>query len=258
MTCHELSQILSERSLASLPPDLRAAADAHLAECHACRSLVETIDGINRMPVPQSLFVPPEDLAPVKPMPSRVLFIGFAFVVPLLAAGIANWLKGPFGWHAMSSETAAFFAALSLAGLAGLALGFYRQFKPGSRDTIDGRAAAGVLLAVFIVFAAVEFPWRPADSSDLLAGMARCLSFGTMVALGSSLALLGWARLGFAPNPKSAAVWTGALSAIGGLIALGIHCPNLELTHMLLGHASVVLVASALVAWIAHRFFALR
>lgn len=258
MTCQELSTLLSERSLASLPANLRAAADAHLAECPGCRVLIESIDGMNRMPLPHALFAPPDELAPVRPMPSSPLFVGLAFLIPVAAAALAAWVKGPFGWHAMPQETAGLFAALSLAGLAGLALGFYRQFKPGSRDTIDGRAAAAVLLAGLIAFAAVEFPWHPPVAGRLLGGAMRCLLFGTGIALATSLALLGWARLGFAPNPKSAAFWTGALSSAAGIIALGFHCPNLEVTHILLGHAPVVIASSFAIVWIARRFFALR
>src|SRR5450631_48733 len=79
-TCLELTNILAERTRASLPPEQRAAVDAHLAECPACRRLVESIEGINSMPVPQSLFNCPEMIAPVRPMPSRLWFIAVAFV----------------------------------------------------------------------------------------------------------------------------------------------------------------------------------
>ncbi|HEY3742684.1 MAG TPA: hypothetical protein VGL53_22715 [Bryobacteraceae bacterium] len=210
------------------------------------------------MPLPHALFAPPDEIAPVRPMPSSPLFIGLAFLIPLVAAAFAGWVKGAFGWHAMPPETAGLFAALSLAGLAGLALGFYRQFKPGSRDTIDGRAAAALLLAGLIAFAAVEFPWHPAGAGPLVEGAARCLIFGTVVALATSLVLLAWARLGFAPNPKSAAFWTGALSSAAGVIALGFHCPNQELSHILLGHVPVIIASSFAIVWIARRFFGLR
>ncbi len=59
-------------------------------------------------------------------------------------------------------------------------------------------------------------------------------------------------------NPKSASFWTGALASMAGLIALGIHCPNRELSHILFGHMSVILAGSFLVAWMSRRFFGLR
>ena len=257
MTCQELSTLLSERPLAALPADLRTQAEQHLATCPGCRSLTQMIDGIQRMPVPQSVFSP-EKIAPVRPMPSRGLFIAFAFAAPILLAGLGVWWKGAYGWAVLPTDSAVLFAILSAIGLGALALGFYRQFKPGAKGTIDGLAAVMILLAGFVVFAAVEFGWHPAESALALPSAWRCMRFGTIVALGTSLALLSWARLGFASNSWSASFWTGALASMAGIIALGVHCPNLELSHILLGHASVILVASGLIAWMARRFFGLR
>jgi hypothetical protein len=255
MTCQELSSFLSEHPLQALPMELQSPAAEHLMTCPGCRGMVTTIEGIQRMPVPQSFF-DPKEIAPVRPMPSRPWFIAVAFVVPVLLAALGVWWKGAYGWSALQRDSATLFAILSAAGLGALALGFYRQFKPGARDAIDGRAAVAIVLAGFVAFAAVEFAWHPSSTPFLSAW--RCMRFGTMIALGASLALLSWARLGFAPNPKSASFWTGALASMAGVIALGIHCPNLELSHILLGHATVILAASFLIAWMARLFFGLR
>lgn len=247
MTCQDL---------ASLPAERSAEAEAHMATCPGCRALAQSIDGIKRMPVPQSLFSP-EVIAPVRPMPTRVWFIAVAFALPIALAALGVWWKGALGWDALPSEPAALFTVLAAAGLAALVLGFYRQFKPGARDSIDGRAAMAILLAGFIGWTLVEFAWHPAAGFEW-AGAWRCFRFGTIVAVGASLALLGWARQGFAPNPRSASFWTGALASMAGMIALAIHCPNLEVSHLLMGHATVILVASYLVAAIGRRFFGLR
>jgi len=257
MTCQELSTILSERPLAALPPELRTQVEEHLATCSGCRRLAETIDGIQRMPVPQSFFAP-QEMAPVRPMPSRLWFIAIAIALPIFLAAVGVMWKGAFGWSALPAETATLYVILSAVALAALGIGFYRQFKPGARDIIDGRAAAGIVLVGVIAFAAVEFGWSPAEASSEAYWAWRCFTFGTLVACSTSLALLSWSRLGFAPNPLSAAFWTGALASMAGIIALGVHCPNLELSHFLLGHASVVLVGSLIVAWIGRRFFGLR
>jgi hypothetical protein len=256
MTCGELSTILAERPRASLPADLRAQVDAHLAECPGCRNLVESIEGIENMPVPQSLFSP-EEIAPVRPMTSGALFVGLALGVTLVLMAAAVIWKGAFGWEAMDGSTSGLFVALAVAGLGALGLGFYRQFKPGARDTVDGRAALAVLAAGAIAFAAVEFPWHPQEAGNLELAWV-CLRFGVMVALVTSAALLIWSRQGFAANPRSASFWTGALASLAGMIALGVHCPVLELSHILLGHVSVILVASLIIAWMARRFFGLR
>ncbi len=256
MTCLEVSSLLAEHSLASLPADRRALVETHLSQCAGCRGLVESINGITRMSVPQSLFTP-EDVAPVRPMPARAWFLAVAFVVPVVLATIGVLCKGAYGWGALSLESILMYSILAVAAMGALTLGFYRQFKPGARDTVDGRAAMAVLVLGFVAFVSVEFGWHPEPDFDLSSALA-CFSFGLMVALGASLPLLSWARLGFAPNPRSASFWTGALASMAGMIALAIHCPYLELSHMLLGHASVIVVATCLVAFAARRLFGVR
>jgi len=256
MTCHDVSGVLAERPLTALVGNQRGEVEAHLAQCAGCCGVAESVDGITRMSVPPSLFTPKE-IAPVRPMPPRIWFVGVAFVVPLVLAVLGVWWKGAYGWNVLPGESATLYALLGIAAMVALTLGFYRQFKPGARDTIDGRAAMAVLLLGFVAFAAVEFGWHP-KAEGVLGSAWRCLSFGVEIAAGAALALLSWARQGFAPNPRSAAYWTGALASMAGMIGLAIHCPNLELSHLLMGHASVILVASCLVAWAARGLFGLR
>lgn len=256
MTCQELSVALSQHTLAAVPVVSQTAAQTHLASCRNCRGLVESINGFQRMPVPQSLFIAAE-IAPVHPMPSRAWFIAIAFSLPILAGVVVALLNGLAGWKKMPLESALLFSILSMLGLAALALGFYRQFKPGAREPIAGQAALAVLVAGFVAFASVEFGWRPeGDSAILNAG--RCLLMGTLVALPASMVLLFWARKGYAVNPGSASFWTGTLASMAGLIALGLHCPNLELSHQFMGHGLMIVGSSYLVAWMARRLFGLR
>ena len=197
----------------------------------------------------------PQEVAPVQPMPSRGRFIAIAFSLPILAGAVVAMLNGGAGWKQMPGESAVLFSLLSVFGLAALATGFYRQFKPGAREPIDGRGALAVLLAGFIAFATVEFGWHP--GGDLL-GAWRCLRMGMLVALAASFPLLVWARKGYAVNPGSASFWTGTLASMAGLIALGLHCQNLEMSHQLMGHATAIVVSSCLVSWMARRLFGLR
>ena len=77
---------------------------------------------------------------------------------------------------------------------------------------------------------------------------------GAKVALVASLGLLGLARLGFAPNPGSAGFWTGALGSLAGVGALTMLCPALEVSHLLMGHATVIVAVSGLVGFAGRRF----
>ena len=256
MNCQEVSNILSECSAAAVPAGQRESVDAHLSECPACSGLVQSIDGIQHMPVPQSLFAP-QEVPPVRPMTSSVMFIGITFVLSFLVAAIVAIWKKPDGWRALPDSSAVLFVMLASVGLGALVLGFYRQFKPGARDTLDGRAAVAIFAAGFVAYAAVEVGWRPVE--DLGISWAwRCLTTGTLVAVATALALFSWARQGFAANPKSAGFWTGALASMSGIIALTVHCPALELSHWLIWHGSVIVIASGLSAWIGRRFFSLK
>ena len=206
------------------------------------------------MSVPASLFTP-EEIAPVRPMPSRGWFVAIAFSLPILAGAMVAMMNDVAGWRQMPVESEVLFSILSIAGLAALAVGFYRQFKPGAREPVDGRAALTVLVAGFVAFAAVEFGWHP--SGPVVYGALGCLRLGMLGALGSSVLLLLWARKGYAVNPGSASFWTGTLASMAGLIALGLHCPNLELSHQLLAHGSMIVLSSYVVAWMGRRIFRL-
>src|SRR5258708_3648502 len=91
--------------------------------------------------------MPPGEIQPVRPMPSRGWFVAIAFSLPILAGAVVALLNGGAGWKRMPVESAVLFSVLSLAGLAALSLGFYRQFKPGAREPVDGHAALVVLVA---------------------------------------------------------------------------------------------------------------
>lgn len=191
-------------------------------------------------------------------MPSRGWFIAIAFSLPILAGALVAAMNGVAGWKRMPMESAVLFSILSLSGLAALSVGFYRQFKPGAREPVDGHAALAVLVAGFIAFAGVEFGWHPQDAQSIVMGAWGCFRLGTIVALGASLLLLLWARKGYAVNPGSASFWTGALASMAGLIALGLHCAAFDLSHQLVGHGLMIVISSYLIAFMARRLFGLR
>ena len=185
-------------------------------------------------------------------MPSKSWFVAIAFSLPVLAGTVVAILNGAAGWRKMPVDLALLFCFLSIVGVAVLSVGFYRQFKPGTREAVDGRAALVILVAGFVAFASVEFPWHPDREAALVPW--RCLRLGTLVALGASVLLLLWARKGYAVNPVSASFWTGTLASMAGLIGLGLHCPRFELSHQLAGHAPMIVFSCYGVAWLARRF----
>ena len=58
-----------------------------------CRGLVESIDEILSMPIPEAPYSP-EEIRPVRPMPSRGWFIAIAFLLPLMAGAVVAMVNG--------------------------------------------------------------------------------------------------------------------------------------------------------------------
>lgn len=256
ITCTAASAHLAETRMDALPEDLRAAVREHLDACPNCRAMVEFVEGVREMPASKPGFQP-DVIEPVKPMARPWLFIGVALLALALFAWAGVAWNGPYGWHALDTSQAALFVLLCAAGLVPLALGFYREFKPGAGEGVDNRLIVAALVLVYAVYSASEFVW--AGNVGLNPGVGfRCFRFGMMISLAGAVTLLLWARQGFAANPTSAAVWTGAFSSLSGIIALQIHCPVLETSHLLLGHAPVIVVATYLTVWMSRRVFGLK
>ena len=247
MNCETLSDALSGENLAELPPESRAAAELHLSNCATCRQTLEAIEGIKTISAPRPRFIP-TDLAPVSPMPSRMVFVGLACVLPLLVAAVSAWSKGLDGWQELGPASRVLFGGLTALALAALVSTLYLQFKPGAGESIDGRKAVAATLAGFAIFAlSLGAGWHP-DAGGGAETAWICFRFGSIIAAGATLGLFALARRGFAANPNSASFWIGSLASLSGVIALTLHCPVQELSHLLLGHATVIAASGCLLA----------
>ena len=247
MRCDELSTALSQQGLADLPEQSRVAASSHLATCAGCRQLLETVEGFQLVPVPRPQFSPP-DLAPVLPMPSQVEFAALACFLPLVIVGLGVLWKGVYGWPQLGTGTQALFGALAISAVAATVWALYRQFKPGAGESWDGRLAAIVTLGGFAAFAvAMGSGWHPESGGGARVAWS-CFRFGAIVATGSALGLFALTRRGFAANPDSASFWIGGLASVSGVIALTLHCPVHELSHLLFGHATVIAAGGVVIA----------
>jgi|HubBroStandDraft_1064217.scaffolds.fasta_scaffold253120_2 hypothetical protein len=187
-------------------------------------------------------------LSPVRPLkPARYYAAGFAliFLAPILA-GVG--LLRPSGIVGMS-------VAMILIGFGGLAIcggllamSLAADMSPGSRRPAPPVAlTVGILIVLAAIFGAL-FPYRPETSFWLNSG--KCLLLGGAFALPA--AALAWRllRRGAVLSPAVSGAAAGLLGGLAGVVVLEIHCPDLNVAHILFAHWGVAL-AFAAVGWLA-------
>jgi len=183
------------------------------------------------------------DLKPVRPLAPESLYLAFlagVFVVACLAS--FYFIPGVNGWKVLSNlQRPAVFAPLLLsAGV--LAFFLVRQMTPGAAHTRDTAAWGAGLLLLLAVLVAVLF--RPQPESTFLADNVTCfiggMKFAIPAGVATGLVLIRGAGL----MPRLAGAAAGALAGLAGLAVLEIHCPILNVYHIVVAHISVVLACS--------------
>lgn len=191
-------------------------------------------------------------LRPVRPLPPSWML---ASAVALVCIGIAlagAACLGLQGVHALSAaQIAAIFSILavltwiaSVSAAGAMTPGSMRQIPAGLLSLTCSVGLIAVFAAVFHDFRTTAFIHKG------LVCLALGLSFAAAAGAGSWFVL----RRGFAVRPLAAGLVTGTLASLSGVLALELHCPNLETWHVLVWHTAVVPcsgLAGAAVAWLA-------
>jgi hypothetical protein len=149
---------------------------------------------------------------------------------------------GAFALAAMNSLPAAgILGALAICtGL--LALSLVQQMSPGSRHWISPRLLPIGILGALAVLIAALFQFQP--EQNFLVRAWACLRTG--IPLGAIAATLFWLvlrRAAVLSPPKTGAA-AGLLSGLVGAACLQIHCPNLDASHILVGHLGVAVLGA--------------
>ena len=247
MTCRDMDAVIDAHAGgAGLPPE----AAGHVAGCDRCRRLLGALDAARDLPVP-----PPEqmrriqaslaaDLRPVKPLPSTAAVLA-ALTISFLIVSTAGVLQlHAYGWHVLGfAQKVVVFACLSL-GASVLALSAVGQMRPGSKFAISpGWLPLGALLLLAAAMAAV-FEARP--ETAFAAHGVRCLRAGLIYTAPGALLSWFWLRRGAALDARLMGATAGAFAALMGITVLEIHCPNLNVNHILVWHLGVLVVAALL------------
>jgi len=231
----------------AVPPN--AALDAHLALCPHCRELFEHDAKLGRSLASAALAAPAEHdffaqiearvaretglRAWLRSRPSKLRFLVLVLSA-LLAVAVGAGLN-------LRPDLALYPRARLVALLALYSLGVLFAFKKELFLSAPGRALADhTLLALGALGLPFLLAFAPATDAVRVPGLAGafgCFSYGALLTLPS--ALLIWALdRDDRPSVRTVLLSAAALGLSANLL-LELHCPNGNLGHVLLGHASL-------------------
>jgi hypothetical protein len=246
MTCNDMDGVINSRSGgAALPPK----AAEHIAVCLRCRQVMRLLDKGPKIRRPSERQVKLihasvlNDLKPVRPLaPSGAFLVAFAGI--FLAVAILGSVQAhAYGWRVLSLvQKLVVFTSLAL-GAGALALSMARQMRPGSRYSVSPTLLPVAIFLLLAAGIAAVFQGRE-ESAFVLRGLF-CLRLGLKYAVPGLL--LSWLvlRRGATLAPKLMGATAGGFAGLIGITVLEVHCPNLNLYHILVWHLGA-LVTSAL------------
>ncbi len=243
MNCREVTDLLAGGG--ALP----AGARAHAASCPSCGPLLALIEAGPGAPSPPAAAIAERlasGLAPVKPLAARtILAILLAVFVLATALGAAHWHV--FAPQAMTPlQAIVVYLALGL-GAVLLAVSLMRQMFPGSRHNVAPSILPAAVLGALAVVVAALFRVRP--EAHYLANGLWCLKAGSLGAILPALVFGFVLRRGAILEPRAMGAAAGALAGLAGTAILEIHCPNMNMLHILVWHLGPA-VGGALAGWI--------
>jgi hypothetical protein len=247
MRCRDVEEALvvsSARGTDILVPSVRA----HIEECKSCQEfarIVEFPSGDPQMDSSQierlqEMIV--EDLRPVRPLlPSWVFVAAFALIFVGLSYLGASYL-GAYGWFVlMPGQKIAVFATLA-ASAALLAFSLVRQMVPGQQSLLRPGLLPVALFVLLCVVVASVFQVR-IDHHFLRAGEA-CLKAGVPYAIPAALVFWLILRRGAILSPRVVGAIAGMLAGLVSTTVLEVHCPNLNVWHILVWHVGIALLGA--------------
>jgi hypothetical protein len=183
-----------------------------------------------------------KDLRPIPPLvPSRILLGGCAIVF-LSVVAVGTLLLGTNGWSALSLlQRIVVFLTLSVSAVL-LAVSVVRQMVPGSKHIFAPAVLlVSILIALMMVIAAT---FRSQPEGAFLASGVMCMKNGLTYSIPAAFLLWLILRRGALLYPKITGAVAGGLAGLAGLSVLEMNCPNLNLLHILVWHAGVVVIGS--------------
>jgi hypothetical protein len=244
VNCSEANRFFSGNNepLAKMPSEL----ERHVGECPQCRALSALFaDTVAAEPVPQSTLIRLQasilaDLTAVRPLwPARLYLLVFLAIF-LVTAGIGAYRLGPSGWPLLTAfqRTGVFTSIAIGAGLLGFSLTL--QMVPASKYLCHPALLPVGAFALLLLVIALVFQVAP-ELHFLRAGLW-CLRAGVPYETPAAIAFFLVMSRGVVLSLPVAGMTTGALAGLVGVAVLEVHCPNLDVLHIMAFHLGVLAI----------------
>jgi hypothetical protein len=213
----------------------------HLEECGRCRALHAWLS--ERPPAAgKSLEALQErlkrSLSPVRPEASLGVLVARSLSAIVFFSLVAIVLMGKAGLAAMTSTQFAGMLSVLIGAATALSLSLAWQITPGSLQRFAPSRAILTVTALFLLSAAVLFPWL-APVSFLSRGWV-CLRAGIAITLLGAGLLYLLVRRGHALAGSTLGATVGALSGFLSVLVLQLECGNQDAIHLLVWHGGVL------------------
>ncbi len=180
------------------------------------------------------------DLKPVRPLASTGAYLAAlaGIIIAICIAG--RMIAGDQGWRALSElQKVAVFAPLAVVTTL-LGFSVVRLMRPASTHArSSARLSAGLFVVLLLIMAEV---FQPAQESAFVRHGLVCFQVGMLFAIPAAFLFALLLRRGAALSPLLTGATAGGLAGLVGLTVLEIHCPNLNVYHIVVWHVSVTLV----------------
>lgn len=182
-------------------------------------------------------------LSPVRPLPSTATLILFVVAGFLAFSVLATVPVGFFGYYCLLlNQKLAYYAVILLSAMV-LAASLVAEIIPGSKRRVaPGISMISALVAVVLV-TFVLFP-QPDFFRFVRRGLP-CLELGTLCAATSGFLVYLLIRKGFSSAPVRTALAAGLLAGLAGFAVLALHCPILNVAHILVWHLGPMPIGAA-------------
>jgi hypothetical protein len=247
MNCRDLDRIMIEGDTGAtsvFPPE----AEEHLVTCFRCKEIVRALgvpDGEETGMSPALTRLASglaADISPTQPMaPAGFYLTAFLGIF----ASIVSFGVFREGTRALSAMS--LLQILSILGALGacaflLASSLVAQMVPGSLHRFRPEFLPATVVVTLWVVAGALFQFG--DATRFWVRGWACLRMGFPFALLAAGPLWAVLRRGAILSPRAAGAAAGLLAGLAGTSVLEIHCPNLDLSHILVWHVGVSVLCS--------------
>jgi hypothetical protein len=181
-------------------------------------------------------------LKPVKPIASDSVYLAGFVSVFLAACGVGCYLVGQYGWQALSQgQRMAVFVALA-ATTGTLVFSIVRQMRPAATYARSSAILSAGFFALLLLIVTVAF--QPVQESAFVRHGLACFRTGMTSAIPAAFFFTLLLLRGAPLSPGLIGASAGGVAGLVGLTVLEIHCPNLNVYHIVVWHLSVTLLCA--------------